>query len=98
MAERKEASRGVQRFINSTFRSLAVRNYRLFATGQLIKLAGVWMMFVSQDWLVLRLSDDSGTALGVVAGLQFTPVLLLSLIAGRLADRYDKRVLLVVVN
>ncbi|KOX05750.1 MFS transporter [Micromonospora sp. NRRL B-16802] len=80
------------------FQSLQVRNYRLFASGQLIKLIGVWMMFIAQDWLVLELSDNSATALGVVTALQFTPVLLLTLLSGRLADRYDKRVLLFVAN
>lgn len=80
------------------FQSLQVRNYRLFATGQLIKLLGVWMMYIAQDWLVLDLSDNSATALGVVTALQFTPVLLLTLLSGRLADRYDKRILLFVAN
>jgi len=56
------------------------------------------MQFIAQDWLVLRLSGDSGTALGVVTALQFTPVLLLSLYGGKLADRYDKRRLLIAVN
>jgi MFS family permease len=84
--------------LNTTFQSLKVRNFRLFASGQLIKLIGVWMMFIAQDWLVLQLSDDSATALGIVTALQFTPVLLLTLLSGRLADRYDKRVLLVAAN
>ncbi|MDG4833778.1 MFS transporter [Solwaraspora sp. WMMD1047] len=84
--------------LNTMFQSLRVRNYRLFATGQLIKLIGVWMMFIAQDWLVLELSDNSATALGVVVALQFTPVLLLTLLSGRLADRYDKRLLLFVAN
>ncbi|GAB2929896.1 MFS transporter [Micromonospora polyrhachis] len=84
--------------LNTTFQSLQVRNYRLFATGQLIKLIGVWMMFIAQDWLVLELSDDSASALGIVTALQFTPVLLLTLFSGRLADRYDKRLLLFIAN
>jgi MFS family permease len=84
--------------LRTTFQSLKVRNFRLFATGQLIKLIGVWMMFIAQDWLVLQLSDDSATALGIVTALQFTPVLLFTLLSGRLADRYDKRVLLLVAN
>ncbi len=84
--------------LSTTFQSLQVRNYRLFATGQLIKLIGVWMMFVAQDWLVLEMTDDSATALGIVVALQFTPVLLLTLLSGRLADRYDKRLLLFVAN
>jgi MFS family permease len=84
--------------LNTTFQSLRVRNFRLFATGQLIKLIGVWMMFIAQDWLVLQLSSDSATALGIVTALQFTPVLLLTLLSGRLADRYDKRLLLLAAN
>ncbi|MFC0004984.1 MFS transporter [Micromonospora siamensis] len=88
----------MQAKLSTMFQSLKVRNYRLFATGQLIKLIGVWMMFIAQDWLVLDLSGNSATALGVVTALQFTPVLLLTLISGRLADRYDKRLLLFVAN
>ncbi|SCG45499.1 MFS transporter [Micromonospora inositola] len=88
----------MQAKLSTMFQSLRVRNYRLFATGQLIKLIGVWMMFIAQDWLVLELSDNSATALGVVTALQFTPVLLLTLLSGRLADRYDKRLLLFVAN
>src|SRR4051812_47833141 len=88
----------VQAVLSTTFQSLRVRNYRLFATGQLVKLVGVWMMFTAQDWLVLDLSHNSPGALGVVAALQFLPVLLLTLWGGRLADRYDKRKLLVVAN
>jgi len=84
--------------VRTTFQSLTIRNYRLFATGQLVKLIGVWMMFVAQDWLVLHISDDSATALGIVTALQFTPVLLLTMLGGALADRYDKRVLLLIAN
>jgi MFS family permease len=82
----------------TTFRSLTVRNYRLFTTGQLVKLVGVWMMFTAQDWLVLELSHNSPGALGMVTSLQFLPVLLLTLYSGRLADRYDKRKLLIAAN
>ena len=84
--------------LTRTFQSLTVRNYRLFASGQLAKLTGVWMMFIAQDWLVLQLSGDSATAVGIVVALQFTPILLLTLMAGALADRYDKRKLLLVAN
>ncbi|HEY8474064.1 MAG TPA: MFS transporter [Natronosporangium sp.] len=84
--------------LHLTFQSLTVRNYRLFATGQLGKLIGIWMMFVAQDWLVLQLSGDSASAVGLTVAMQFTPVLLLTLIGGALADRYDKRKLLVIAN
>jgi MFS family permease len=84
--------------LSNIFRSLRVRNYRLFATGQLVKLTGVWMQFTAQDWLVLQLSHHRATALGTVTALQFLPVLLLTLYGGKLADRYDKRKLLIAVN
>lgn len=84
--------------LSTTFRSLKVRNYRLFVTGQLGKLVGVWIMYVAQDWLVLELTDDSPTALGLVTAAQFLPVLALTLYAGSLADRFDKRKLLIFSN
>ncbi|MFJ6723927.1 MFS transporter [Streptomyces sp. NPDC091281] len=84
--------------LRHTFRSLAVRNFRLFAIGQVLSVSGTWMMVVAQDWLVLSLTDDSATALGAVTAAQFTPVLLLTLYGGRLADRHDKRRLLILCN
>jgi MFS family permease len=84
--------------LGSTFQSLQIRNYRLFATGQLISLIFGWVQITAQDWLVLQISHNSGTALGVVTAFQFTPILLLSLYAGKLADRFDKRTLLLIVN
>ena len=77
--------------LSTTFRSMQVRNYRLFSIGQLVKLVGVWMMFTAQDWLVLNLSGDSPGALGIVTALQFLPVLLLTLWAGKLADRLTEK-------
>jgi len=76
------------------FRSLRVRNYRLFASGQIVSLTGTWMQRVAQDWLVLQLTH-SPTALGITTALQFLPMLLFSMYGGVLADRYSKRRLLV---
>jgi MFS family permease len=84
--------------MRGTFSSLNVRNYRLFFVGQLVSLIFGWVQITGQDWLVLQLSHNSATALGVVTALQFTPVLLFSLYAGKLADRFDKRTLLLAVN
>jgi MFS family permease len=75
----------------STFGSLRNRNYRLFATGQVISNTGSWMQRVAQDWLVLDLTHNSGSALGITTGLQFLPLLLFSLWGGMIADRYPKR-------
>ncbi|WP_112270259.1 MFS transporter [Lentzea terrae] len=75
------------------FGSLGIYNYRLYASGQIISLVGVWMQRVAQDWLVLELTN-SPVALGIAASLQFLPVLLFSMWGGVLADRMDKRKLL----
>lgn len=76
------------------FASLRVRNYRLFFTGQVISNIGTWMQRIAQDWLVFTLSGNNPIALGIAVALQFTPTLFLSLWAGVLADRVDKRRLL----
>ena len=73
-----------------TFRSLRTRNYRLYATGQLVSLAGTFMQTVAQAWLVLKLTG-SGTALGLVTTLQYTPILVVGGVAGVLVDRVDRR-------
>jgi MFS family permease len=73
-----------------TFRSLHVRNYRLFFYSQLVSLTGTWMQTTAQSWLVLKLTD-SGVALGVMIALQFLPMLLFGVWGGVLADRLDKR-------
>src|SRR4051794_18377498 len=80
------------------FQSMHVRNYRLFASGQLVSLTGTWMQRVAQDWLVLNLSHNSGTAVGITTGLQFAPVLLFGMYGGVIADRYDKRRVLVMTQ
>jgi MFS family permease len=80
--------------LSPTFRALAHRNYRLYYTGGFISNIGTWMQRIAQDWLVLLLSDNSGTALGITTGLQFLPILLLSPYAGAVADRFPKKRLL----
>ncbi len=76
--------------MSPTFRAFRVRNFRLYASGAIVSNVGTWMMRVAQDWLVLELTG-SGTALGIVTGLQFLPALLLSPYAGLIADRFPKR-------
>src|SRR5690349_20391833 len=56
------------------------------------------MQRVAQDWLVLQLTANSGTAIGITTGLQFLPFLVLSPVAGLVADRVPKRRLLQVTN
>jgi MFS family permease len=73
-----------------TFRSLRVRNYRLFFFGQLVSTSGTWMQQVAQDWLVLKLTNQP-LPVGVTTALQFAPVLALGAWGGVVADRLDKR-------
>lgn len=76
-----------------TFSSLRIRNYRLFATGQMVSNTGTWMQRITQDWLVLSLTGSSG-AVGITTALQFLPMLLFGLYGGVIADRFAKRKLL----
>ncbi len=87
----------LQRATRETFRSLQVRNFRLFFGGQLISQVGNWLTLVAQALLVLKLTD-SGVALGFLAAAQFGPVLVLGAFAGLVADRSDKRKLLLLVQ
>jgi len=77
-----------------TFRALRIYNYRLFFISQVVSMSGTWMQAVAQSWLVLDITGSS-VDLGVTVGLQFGPILVLGAWAGALADRVDKRRLLV---
>ena len=83
--------------IKQTFASLKIRNYRLYFFGQVISTTGTWMQVIGQSWLVLTLTK-SGTALGIVAALQFLPVLLLGPWGGVIIDRFPKRRLLYITQ
>ena len=74
------------------------RNFRLFLTGQMISATGTWMNFTASSWLVLQLSGGSGTALGLNAALMFGPVLFIGPFGGVLADRHDKRRILMITQ
>ncbi len=79
----------VRNAAGETFRSLRVRNFRLFFVGQLVSQAGTWMQSVALIWVVLRLTDD-GVALGLTTAAQFLPVLLFGAWGGVIADRVDR--------
>ena len=80
-----------------TFRALRHRNYQLFFSGQLISLIGTWMDQVAESWLVYRLTG-SALLLGAVAFASQIPVFLLAPIGGALADRLDRRKILIVTQ
>jgi MFS family permease len=84
-------------FWRRTFSSLKVPNYRLYFTGQSISLIGTWMQMTAQSWLVLTLTHSS-TALGLAVALQTLPVLLFGPYGGVIADRVDKRRLMMALQ
>ena len=79
-------------------RSFKHRNFRLFFTANMLSNVGTWAQRIAQDWLVVSDLHKNGSELGIVTGLQFLPMLLFSLYAGSLADRLDKRKLLIFTN
>ncbi len=81
-----------------TFRSLATPNYRKYLSGQMISASGSWVQQIALTALVYDLTHGNGLALGVVTALQFLPVLLGGAWAGVLADRLDKRRLLLATS
>ncbi len=84
--------------IGRTFSSVRTsRNFRLYLTGNTVSAIGTWMNFTASAWLVLTLTD-SGTALGANIALYFLPVLLLGAYGGVLADRFDKRHILMMTQ
>jgi len=78
-------------------RAFRHRNYRLYFFGQLVSLIGTWMQAVAQSWLVYRLTG-SASALGEITFAEQIPMLFLTPVAGVLADRYDRRTLLLVTQ
>jgi len=81
----------------STFRALRHRNYRLFFSGQIISFIGTWMHNTAQGWLVYDLTGSSAW-LGIVGFLSFLPFSIFALWGGSIADRYDKRRLLLIMQ
>jgi MFS family permease len=94
----RAATATVRTHADRTFSSLKVRNYRLYFIGQTISLCGSWMQAVAQALLVVYHLHGSGTALGLVVGLQFAPVLFLAPYGGVLAERFSKRRLLFITQ
>jgi MFS family permease len=81
----------------TTFASLAVPNFRRYVSGQTVSMIGTWMQTTAQAWLVLTLTHSS-IYLGLIVALQTLPVLLLGAYGGVVADRVDKRKLMIVLQ
>jgi MFS family permease len=83
---------------DGNWRSFRHRNYRILFPANATSNIGTWAQRVAQDWLILQLTNNSGTYLGLVTAVQFAPVLFFSLQGGALADRVNKRKLLMATN
>ncbi len=82
--------------MSSAFRSFSVYNYRLWFAGATVSNIGTWMQRIAQDWIVLTmLTHQDAAAVGVTSALQFGPQLLLTPITGLVADRFDRRKVLI---
>ena len=82
----------------SNWRAFRHRNFRILYAASLLTNIGTWAQRIAQDWLVLELTNNNGTYLGIVTALQFLPVMLLSMQGGVLADKVNKRKALVITN
>lgn len=83
---------------DGNWRSFRHRNYRILFPANAVSNIGSWAQRIAQDWLVLELTNNNGTYLGLVTAVQFAPVLLFSLHGGKLADRFNKRQVLITTN
>jgi MFS family permease len=90
-------TRRVSGRLGGTFRSLSVRNFRLFFTGQLISQVGNWLTSIALVLLILHRTGN-GIAVGLLTAAQFGPILLLGAWAGLVADRSNKRSLLILTQ
>ena len=77
--------------LRRSFSSLRIRNYRLWFVGQTVSQSGTWMQSTAQIWLVFKLTHHNAFDVGLTAALQFAPVLVLGAFGGLVADRFDKR-------
>ena len=83
--------------LRRTFGSLDSRNYRLYFAGDLVSFIGSWMQTMAEAWLVLKLTG-SGAAVGATFAFRFLPVLLFGLWGGVIADRFDRRKVLLITQ
>jgi MFS family permease len=89
----------IQAAYRRTFASLrGSRNFRLYLSGQFVSAVGTWMNFTASSWLILKLTHFNGIALGINSALAFGPILVLGAFGGVLADRFDKRRILVITQ
>ena len=84
--------------LRRTFGSLDSRNYRLYFAGDLVSHIGSWMQTMAEAWLVSTLTHGNGVAVGATFAFRFLPVLLFGLWGGTIADRFDRRRVMLVTQ
>ena len=80
-----------------TLRSFKHRNFKILFSANFLSNIGTWAQGVAQAWLILELTE-SGTYLGIVTSLQFAPILFFSISGGKIADKFNKRKVLMLTN
>ncbi|MFI1160331.1 MFS transporter [Streptomyces sioyaensis] len=95
---RRVRSGGKRRAPSEALATLGARNFRRYLIGQLVSNTGTWMQRAAQDLLVLQLTGNSGSSVGILTALQFLPQTLFGLFGGVFADRCAKRRLLIVTQ
>jgi len=83
--------------LQTTFISLRNSNFRIYFVAQIVSSIGTWIQITAENWLILRLTD-SGLALGITNALQFGPLVFFGLYGGVIADRFNRRRLLIVTQ
>jgi MFS family permease len=91
------ARAAIRQTLARTFGSLDSYNYRVYFAGDLISFSGAWMQTMAEAWLVLELTG-SGAAVGATFAFRFLPVALFGLWGGAIADRFDRRKVLLVTQ
>lgn len=94
---KENIDQSIRYWLLSRFPALAYKNYRYFLFGQFISQMGTWIQKTAQQWVIYQLTN-SPFILGLVGVFQFTPLLLLSLFAGVLADRFPKKKFLIITQ
>jgi MFS family permease len=92
-----EQTRRLPHSFHSTFISLRNPNFRVYFAAQIGSNIGSWIQITTENWLVLQLTD-SGLALGITNAIQFGPLVFFGLYGGVVADRFDRRRLLIVTQ
>jgi MFS family permease len=93
-SDRGRANSNLPHGLHTTFISLRNSNFRIYFAAQIASNIGSWIQITAENWLVLQLAD-SGLALGITNALQFGPLVLFGFYGGVIADRFDRRRLLI---